>query len=81
MSSVLNATIQSYQGNSFYQKQILSLLAKMNLGRLNLSLPNGELIQIGNGEVPITANVQGRNETYCQRCVVYVEIGVGEAYT
>jgi cyclopropane-fatty-acyl-phospholipid synthase len=43
---------------SFYEKVVLNLLSKMQLGKLNLTMPSGELINIGNGEGKVIANVK-----------------------
>ncbi len=40
----------------FYEKTVLGMLSKMNLGTLNLTLPSGEQITLGNGEGGIVAN-------------------------
>ncbi len=81
MSSAINTELEITQTGSFYQKQIMSLLGKMSLGRLNMTMPNGELVQIGDGKDAITANVHVKNESFFQRCVLYGDIGFGEAYT
>lgn len=65
---------------SFYEKVIIDLLSNMQLGRLNLSLPNGEVVRIGNGDGGITANVEVKNNAFFQRCVLYGDVGFGEAY-
>ena len=65
---------------SFYEKVIIDLLSKMELGRLNLTLPTGELLQIGNGEGGITANIEIKSYTFFKRCVLYGDVGFGEAY-
>lgn len=65
----------------FYEKVIIDLLSKMQLGTLNLSLPNGQLIKIGNGEGNIEANVEIKDQYFFKRCVLYGDIGFGEAYT
>jgi cyclopropane-fatty-acyl-phospholipid synthase len=65
---------------SFYEKTILSLLSKMPLGRLNLTLPDGEEILIGNGKENITANIHITNNNFFKHCLLYGDIGFGEAY-
>lgn len=66
--------------NSFYKKTILSLLSKMQLGRLNLTLPNGEEIVIGDGKHTIVANVQILHNNFFKDCFLYGDIGFGESY-
>ncbi|MGZ6519845.1 MAG: class I SAM-dependent methyltransferase [Bacteroidia bacterium] len=64
----------------FYQKVIINLLSKMELGTLNMALPDGEFIKLGNGEGNITANIQIKNYDFFKRCVLYGDIGFGESY-
>ncbi|MGZ4049836.1 MAG: class I SAM-dependent methyltransferase [Bacteroidia bacterium] len=64
---------------SFYEKVILNLLSKMNLGTLNVTMPNGELVRLGEGQ-EVIANIEVRNNDFFRRCVLYGDIGFGEAY-
>lgn len=65
---------------SFYEKVIIDLLSKMQLGTLCLTLPSGEVLHIGNGEGGVTASVDIKNNSFFQRCVLYGDVGFGEAY-
>jgi cyclopropane-fatty-acyl-phospholipid synthase len=76
MSTTLSATIKP----GFYEKVILGQLAKMQLGRLNLSLPDGRLLKIGSGEDGIEANIDIKTPAFFKRCLLYGDIGFGEAY-
>lgn len=76
MPTTLSASIK--QG--FYERVILAQLAKMQLGRLNLSLPDGRLVKIGNGEGGIEANLDIKTTAFFKRCLLYGDIGFGEAY-
>lgn len=64
----------------FYQKQVLKLLENMNLGTLNVTFPDGSKTVIGNGEGEITANVRINDKYFFRRCVLYGDVGFGEAY-
>lgn len=64
---------------TLYEKLILNLLTNMPLGNMSLTLPDGELIQIGNGE-GISARVTIHNPSFFKRCVLYGDIGFGEGY-
>lgn len=77
MSTAVSITTK--QG--FYEKVILDLLSKMQLGTLNLTLPNGQLVKIGNGENKLEANIEILNPNFFKRCVLYGDIGFGESYT
>ncbi len=64
----------------FYQNLIISVLSKMKLGSLNLTLPDGETIQWGENNSKINANIQIKNASFFKRCVLYGDVGFGEAY-
>lgn len=64
---------------SFYEKAILGLLSKMDKGMLTITLPSGEQLKLGNGE-GISANIEVRNNDFFKRCVLYGDIGFGEAF-
>ena len=64
----------------FYEKMILSLLSKMQQGSLELVMPNGELIQIGNGQGTIHASITIKHYNFFKRCILYGDIGFGEGY-
>lgn len=64
-----------------YQAIVLGFLYKMDKGFLNLTLPNGEVINIGTGEGNITANITVNDEAFYKRVILYGDIGFGEAYT
>lgn len=62
-----------------YEKLILNLLTNMPLGSMSLTLPDGEHIQIGNGE-GVSAKVTIHKASFFKRCVLYGDIGFGEGY-
>ncbi|HLP53989.1 MAG TPA: cyclopropane-fatty-acyl-phospholipid synthase family protein [Fluviicola sp.] len=62
-----------------YEKLILNLLTNMPLGSMQLTLPDGEQIHIGNGK-GVSAKVTIHNQSFFKRCVLYGDIGFGEAY-
>jgi cyclopropane-fatty-acyl-phospholipid synthase len=64
---------------TLYEKLILNLLTNMPLGSMSLTLPDGEHIQIGNGE-GVAAKVTIHNQSFFKRCVLYGDIGFGEGY-
>src|SRR5271170_5212193 len=65
---------------SFFEKKVLSLLAKMQLGKLNLTLPTGEELSFGDGNENITANIQIVHNNFFKHCLLYGDVGFGEAY-
>lgn len=76
----MSSTIAISAKRGFYEKAVLSMLSKMHLGTLNLTLPNGEQLTLGNGEGGIVANTEIKNPYFFKRCVLYGDIGFGEAY-
>lgn len=76
----MSSTIAISAKRGFYEKAVLNMLSKMQLGTLNLTLPSGEQITLGNGEGGIVANAEIKNPYFFKRCVLYGDIGFGEAY-
>ena len=72
-------TITLNTKRSFYEKIILNLLSKMNLGTLNITMPTGEIVRLGNGN-EVIANVEVKSNAFFKRCVLFGDIGFGEAY-
>jgi len=72
-------TIAITQKRSFYEKTLLGLLSKMNLGSLEISMPSGEVLKLGNG-IGVAATVEVKDLDFFKRCVLYGDIGFGEAY-
>ncbi|MFL5763937.1 MAG: class I SAM-dependent methyltransferase [Bacteroidia bacterium] len=75
----MSQTITISAKRSFYEKVILSMLSKMDKGTLNVTMPSGELIVLGSGN-GITANIEVKDSDFFKRCVLYGDIGFGEAY-
>jgi cyclopropane-fatty-acyl-phospholipid synthase len=76
MSSTLSLAVK--QG--FYEKVILGLLSEMQLGCLNITLPAGHTLKIGKGEGNVEASIEIKSDNFFKRCVLYGDIGFGEAY-
>lgn len=73
-------TISYTARKSFYEKTIIGLLSKMQSGLLLLTMPDGELIQIGNNDAGFIAKVRINNPVFFKNCLLYGDIGFGEAY-
>lgn len=76
MSTTLSITASS----GFYEKTIIRLLSKMEKGTLFITLPSGQEITIGNGGGSITASMSIKDPYFFKRCVLYGDVGFGEAY-
>ena len=64
----------------FYERAVLQALERMTLGGLELTLPDGTVKLLGQPGAEITARVRVVNPEFFQRCVLYGDIGFGEAY-
>jgi cyclopropane-fatty-acyl-phospholipid synthase len=64
----------------FYENIIVNALCKMTKGFLQLSLPSGETIEIGNKDSAIKADLSIIDPKFFKCVVLYGDIGFGEAY-
>ena len=74
------ANSRAEKSGGFYQRVIMDTLAKMTLGCLHLELPDGTKKIIGTPGAKISANVRIVRESFFKRCVLFGDIGFGEAY-
>jgi cyclopropane-fatty-acyl-phospholipid synthase len=68
------------QANSFYQSVVLNALEQMTLGCLRLEMPDGTHKLIGQQAAEISASVRIIHESFFKRCVLFGDVGFGEAY-
>jgi cyclopropane-fatty-acyl-phospholipid synthase len=73
-------TLTLVKKGSFYQDIVIKLLSKMTLGKLNLTLHDGQQITIGDGVDRISANITINSHEFYKRCILFGDIGFGEAY-
>jgi cyclopropane-fatty-acyl-phospholipid synthase len=66
--------------SGFYENAVVTALCKMNKGFLNLSLPSGENLEIGNPNEQIRATLAIKDAGFFKCVVLYGDIGFGEAY-
>jgi len=66
--------------SGFYAKAVLGILEKMNLGRMHITFSDGSTKSIGNGEGGIEADIRVESDEFYKRCVLYGDVGFGEAY-
>ena len=64
----------------FYQRIVMQSLEQMTLGCLQLELPDGTKIIIGQPDAKISASVRVLNWDFFRRCVLFGDIGFGEAF-
>lgn len=66
---------------TFYQTSVIKALAKMDKGFMQITLPDGEMIAIGNADGKLKADIQVNHPDFFKRLVLFGDIGFGEAYT
>jgi cyclopropane-fatty-acyl-phospholipid synthase len=66
--------------SSLYQDIVLKYMSKMDMGRLYLTLPNGEQIIFGSGEGNVSAAITINTVEFYKRIILFGDIGFGEAY-
>jgi cyclopropane-fatty-acyl-phospholipid synthase len=75
----MSDTLTLIKKSGFYQDIVLKFLLKMDKGGLRLTLHDGETIAIGDNK-GITANITIKDEEFYKRCILFGDIGFGEAY-
>lgn len=75
------STIALTHSPSFYERIVLDMLSKMDKGRLEVSLPNGHTVTLGNGDGNVKADMRITDNDFFRRCVLYGDVGFGEAYS
>jgi cyclopropane-fatty-acyl-phospholipid synthase len=74
------STLAIAHNPSFYERIVLDMLSKMNKGRLDVSLPGEQSVTLGNGEGSVKADMSINDNDFFRRCVLYGDVGFGEAY-
>lgn len=65
---------------AFYQRAVMQALEQMTLGCLRLELPDGTRRIIGQPDAAIQASVRVLDWGFFKRCVLFGDVGFGEAY-
>lgn len=74
------STLTLVKKTSFYQGVVVDFLSKMDKGTLYLTLHDGETIVMGNGQENLSASITVNSEEFYKRCILFGDIGFGEAY-
>jgi len=77
---VPDAANSANKSGGFYQRIVMQSLAQMTLGCLHLELPDGSRHTIGQPGAAISADVRIADWGFFRRCVLYGDVGFGEAY-
>lgn len=64
---------------SFYQHIIHDVFSPMKLGRLVITLPDGQRLIYGDGG-EVQADIQIYNPVFFKKCVLYGDVGFGESF-
>jgi cyclopropane-fatty-acyl-phospholipid synthase len=78
MSATTTLSITS--STSFYERIVLKKLSQMKYGKLTLQLVDGQQIVLGDGTKGIQADIRICRTSFFKRCILYGDIGFGEAY-
>jgi len=76
----MDNTLYIARKSSLYENIVLRRLARMDKGRLELELPDGSCLTIGDGLDAVRAHIRICDPEFYQRCILYGDIGFGEAY-
>lgn len=82
-AAILNEPVKAAsarRAKSFYESIVLGALEEMTLGCLHLELPDGTRKIIGQPGAEISASVRITRESFFKRCVLFGDVGFGEAY-
>lgn len=74
-------TVTLTHKKTLYESIVLRSLSKMNRGKIDIFLPTGEYVQIGEGNGSIHASIHITDSRFFENCVLYGDIGFGESYT
>lgn len=74
------ACARAEKSGGFYQRVVMQSLEQMTLGCLHLELPDGTKKVLGHPGAKITANVRITSWGFFKRCVLFGDIGFGEAF-
>jgi cyclopropane-fatty-acyl-phospholipid synthase len=82
-TAILNPPLsrsRAEKSSGFYQPIVMQALERMTLGCLQLDLPDGTKKIIGQPGAKISASVRVLNGDFFKRCVLFGDIGFGEAF-
>ena len=74
------SNVRTKKSGGFYQRAVMQTLERMTLGCLQLELPDGTKQIVGAPGAAISASVRITNWDFFRRCVLFGDVGFGEAY-
>jgi len=79
-TEVLSYSTPASVRRSLYESFVLKALVGMQQGSLRLTLPDGEVLHIGNHSATMQATMRIVRPEFFRKCVLYGDVGFGEAY-
>jgi len=76
----MSNTLTLVKKTSFYQGVVIDFLSKMDKGTMHLTLHDGQTLVIGDGKENLSANITVNSDEFYKRCILFGDIGFGEAY-
>lgn len=81
MQNMTDSTISiAGKTGGLYEGLVLKALSRMDKGRLYLTLPGGRQMTLGDGLAPVTASLVILDDAFFKQCVLFGDVGFGEAY-
>jgi cyclopropane-fatty-acyl-phospholipid synthase len=69
-----------YNKKSFWRKPLLNAFSKMSKGRLDLVLPEKQIVSYGDTNQNHVARIEINSENFFKRCILYGDIGFAESF-
>jgi cyclopropane-fatty-acyl-phospholipid synthase len=66
---------------TWYENVVLQFLTGMQKGNISITMPSGEIINLGTGEGNVSASIHIKDNRFFERCVLFGDVGFGESYT
>jgi len=65
---------------SIFKRIVLGLLSGMTHGFMRIAMPDGEILELGDKDSPFKAAIRIVRDSFFRKCVLYGDVGFGEAY-
>ena len=72
--------VPSQRKFNIFQRVIDHVFRPMHLGKLVMTMPDGEVMEYGSGGSGVTAHIRIINEIFFKKCVLFGDVGFGESY-
>jgi len=63
-----------------YESMVLKALSGLTQGYLHMTFPNGRELFLGSPQAEVKASLRIRRQAFFKKCVLYGDVGFGEAY-